>query len=290
MCHTAGGSISVLGFYLGALLNTKEVCIVAAAAGFFLHLPTVTWNNRHTHGQREMCAPTYFMTSVLLLTSYVNFVLYDANYQTVFSCGMTLNIYAMVRFYYFASGTGVANIERQYDRLLFFAGFSQVSFSQGLFTPLYFLLGLYLWNFYFNIMKPFPKFMMRIERGYWDAIPATLEKKRGMTFEEELKRQMKSEGDKKEAIAKALWNILAANDTKMDTSCIVELYQSWGMSDAKSAAQETFKNVDVDGGGSIDYAEFKEGFKIIIDGILEIGEFEDLSRQRKKLEEKETNE
>jgi len=139
-------------------------------------------------------------------------------------------------------------------------------------------------------MKPFPKFMMRVERGYWDVIPDSLETKRGMTFEEELKRQMKSEGDKKEAIAKALWNIIVANDTTMSTSCIVELYESWAMPDAKSAAQETFKNVDVDGGGSIDYAEFKEGFKILIDGILEIGEFEDHRRQRKKLEEKETNE
>ena len=140
ICHIIGGAISTIGFYLGALLNMKVVCIVAATAGIVLHLPTVVWNNRHTHGQREMSAPSYFMVSVLLLKSYVHFFLYDANYQTVFSCGMTLNIYALVRVYYFISGTRFANTERQYDRLLIFAGLSNAPFSQGIFTPLYICL------------------------------------------------------------------------------------------------------------------------------------------------------
>ena len=123
LIHIIGGVIAVNGFYLGVVLNLKEVCIAAAAAGIFLHLPTVVWNNRNTHGQRELSAPSYFMTSVFLTISYVNFVLYDANYQTVFSCAMTTNIYAMVRFYYILNRKNIANVEASYDRMLFLLDF-----------------------------------------------------------------------------------------------------------------------------------------------------------------------
>jgi hypothetical protein len=97
--HVIGGVIGVNGLYLGALLNMKEICMLSVVAGATLHLPSVVWNNRETHGQREMSAPSYFMISVLLFISYVDFFLYDASFQTVFSCAMTLNVYAMVRFY-----------------------------------------------------------------------------------------------------------------------------------------------------------------------------------------------
>ena len=287
IAHMIGETIALFGFYLGAVLNMKEVCITAAAAGAFLHLPSVLWNNRNTHGQRELSCPSYFMTAVLLLTAYINFVLYDANYQTVFSCAMTINIYAMVRFYYILNRPNFANIEASYDRTLFFAGFSNFSFAHGIFSSLYFLLGFYTWNIYFNIIKPFPKFMMRQERGYWDVIPDSMEKKRGIVFEEELRRQMELEGDKREAIAKTLWNIIVGDESMMDTKYISELYEAWGMPDAKSAANATFKNVDLDNSGFIDYEEFKQGFKILIDGIFVIGEHESVTTQRQNLENKE---
>ena len=129
--------------------------------------------------------------------------------------------------------------------------------------------------------------MMRQERGYWDVIPDTIEKKRGVLFGEELQRQAELQGDKREAIAKTLWNIIVGDENLMDTECIAELYESWGMPDAKSAAKATFKNVDIDNSGFIDYDEFKEGFKILIDGIFVVGEYEDINTQRQRLEEKE---
>ena len=127
--------------------------------------------------------------------------------------------------------------------------------------------------------------MMRQERGYMDVIPDSMEKKRGIVFEEELRRQMQLEGDKREAIAKTLWNIIVGDETMMDTKYIAELYESWGMPDAKSAANATFKNVDLDNSGFIDYDEFKKGFKILIDGIFIIGEHENFNSQRQHLEE-----
>ena len=291
--HIIGGTLGVNGFYFGALLNIKLICFVAAAAGIGLHLPTVLWNKRQTHGQREMSAPTYFMVSVFLLQSYVDFYLYDANFQTVFSCAMTLNIYGMVRFYYFMGRHNLANLETSYDRTLFFAGFSNICIARGMFASLFFLFGFYLWNIYFNLIKPFPKFMMRIERGYWDVIPNDLEEKRGTTFEEELQRQMESgEGkmSKKEAIAKSLWKmIVGGNDkTMMEIKDIIELYDSWGIIDAESAAKSTFKKVDLDKNESIDYDEFKKGFVVLIDGIYIMGEYEDTYRQRQSLAKSQT--
>ena len=128
---------------------------------------------------------------------------------------------------------------------------------------------------------------MRVERGYWDVIPESMEKKRGITFEQELGRQMESESNQKEAIAKALWTLIVGNETQMDTKNIGDLYESWGMPDAQSAAKSTFKRVDMDKSGSIDYDEFKRGFRVLIDGIFVIGEYEGTIKQRQHLEENE---
>ena len=135
--------------------------------------------------------------------------------------------------------------------------------------------------------------MMRIERGYWDVIPNDLEEKRGTTFEEELQRQMESgEGkmSKKEAIAKSLWKmIVGGNDkTMMEIKDIIDLYDSWGIIDAESAAKSTFKKVDLDKNESIDYDEFKKGFVVLIDGIYIMGEYEDTYRQRQSLAKSQT--
>ena len=284
--HIVGGILGIFGFYIGALLNLKEICIVGAAGGFFLHLPAVIWQNRQTHGQREMSQASYFVMSVMLLKVYIDFFLYDANFQAVFSCGMALNVYAMVRFYFFLSVPYLANIESSYDRTLFFAGFSNFAFVYGIFSSLYFMFAFHLWNFYFNLIEPIPKSLMRIERGYWDVIPDHMEKKRGTTFEKELNRQRENEeNDGKEAIAKALWTIIVGNgdDKMMEIASIKELYEAWGMPDAESAALKTFKNYDLDNSGFIDYDEFKAGFKVLIEGIYVIGEYEDTARQRQRL-------
>ena len=73
----------------------------------------------------------------------------------------------------------------------------------------------------------------------------------------------------------------------MDIASIVELYQGWGMPDAEDAAKETFKRVDLDSSGFVSYDEFKIGFKVLIDGILLKGEYEDTYHERKHLEDKE---
>ena len=125
---------------------------------------------------------------------------------------------------------------------------------------------------------------MRVERGYWDVIPESMEKKRGITFEQELGRQMESESNKKEAIAKALWAFILGDEEQMDTKYIFELYEAWGLPDAHSAAKATFKRVDMDGSTAIDYDEFKNGFRVLIDGIFIIGEYQATYNERQQLQ------
>ena len=287
--HMIGGSLGINGLYFGAILNRKEICIIGAMGGFFLHVPTVIWNNRQTHGQREMSCPSYLMCWFLLVQSYIDFVLYDASYQTVFSCAMTLNIYAMVRVYYMMGRPFIGDLQQSYDRTLFFAGLSNFPIAQGMFSVIYFLFGFHLWNIYFKLLKPCPKFMMRIERGYWDAVPIELEKKRGMSFEDALEIETKNYPEcKKEAIAKALWVILAGEETLMNIECIIDLYKGWGMQNAESAAHQTFRHADLDHSGSLDYHQFKKEFHVMIDGIFLVGEFQDVHRENEKLVKKET--
>ena len=288
LMHITGGFVAVFGFYLGAVLNMKLICCVAAISGLSIHLPTVIWFNRQTHGQREMSHPAYTLCWVLLLISYANFALYDASYDTVFSCGMTLNLFSMVRFWGYA--TVLAKIEASYDRTLFFALFTNLPFIQGSFCPMFFLFALHLWNWYFSLIKPCPRFMMRVERGYSDTIPLSLETKRGTTFREELERQTILGLDKKEAIARAMWNILVGDERNMDNAVVVELYRAWGMPDAEDAAKETFRRVDLDKSGFVDYDEFKIGFNVLIDGIHLKGEYDDTFYERQHLEEKEKKE
>ena len=131
---------------------------------------------------------------------------------------------------------------------------------------------------------------MRIERGYWDSIPNELEKKRGITFEEALDTQTEMyPKNKKEAISKALWTILAGDDTLMDIGSIIDLYKSWGMQDAESAAKETFRRVDLNNSGSVDYDEFKKGFNLMIEGMFLFGEFQAIEREFENLVEKESS-
>ena len=286
--HMIGGALGINGFYFGAILNIKEICIAGAIGGCFLHIPTVVWHNRQTHGQREMSTPYYLMCWVLLLQSYIDFVLYDATYQTVFSCAMTLNVYGMVRFYYMMGRPFFCDLQQSYDRALFFALFSNYPLAQGMFSSMYFLFGIYIWSFYFKLLRPCPKFMMRIERGYWDSIPNELEKKKGITFEEALATQTEMHpNNKKEAISKALWTILAGDETLMGIGSIVDLYKSWGLQDAESAANETFRRVDLNNSGSVDYDEFKKGFNLMIEGIYLFGEFQAIEREFENLVEKE---
>jgi len=225
IAHMIGGTVGILGLYIGMLTNCKELCLVAVIFGMVLHWPSVIWQSRQTHGQKETSVPAYLFLTWLLMQGYVEFFLYNGSYQSVYTCAMTLNVFSMVRLFGYIADK--ANMETNVDKSVVFAGFCNAAFIGGAFTSLLFIFCLFIWNFYFSIIKPFPRFMLRIERGYNDTVPDALEQKRGMKFNDELVKMEKLYNDRKEAITRVLWIVLAAHDDNtMDLEEVVELYQA----------------------------------------------------------------
>jgi len=281
MSHMVGGTLSVAGFYVGAICNWKFPCFVAAISGIILHLSTTVWQTRHLHGQREISIPGYFLFAYLLSQAYVDLFLYDFNFNTVFTTAILLNVYGLVRFWYVLSLK--LGVECTYDRTLLFAAFTNLALILGIFSAVALLGGIYIWNFWFNMLKPLPRYVLQIERGYNDCVPDILEQKCGINFHEELDRQMESTTDKKEAITKALWRIIAGKDHVMELEDVQILFQSWGMPDAIPAAKKYFEKTDTDNSNAIEFDEFKVGFRELIENIYDKGEYEALHLKRKRI-------
>jgi len=272
IAHMIGGTVAILGFYIGVLSNKKEVCLVAVLSGLFLHWPSTLWQLRQLHGQRELMVPSYVCMAWLLLQCYVDFFLYDGSFQTVFSCAMCMNVFSMVRVFGLLSNLG--GLSPSVDRSTLLAGIGNGPFIIGPLGVFLFCAAIILWNVYFRALKPIPRCMLRIDRGYNDTVPDEFEAKRGVSFSKKLEEMSKKCEDRKEAVARALFKVLAGDDDVIDVSEVTDLYRAWGVADADSAAKATFKKVDKDGSGEIDLDEFKRGFENVIKGIFLKGEYE----------------
>lgn len=282
--HMIGGSTGIVGLWVGVVTNLKEVCLVAVLFGLSLHWPSIIWQMRQLHGHREIMVPAYCFITATLFICYIEFFLYNGSFKSVFACAMSLNVFAMVRVSGFLMAK--ANIQASYDRWVLFAGFVNGPFIAGAFGPLILMVSIIVWNMYFEFFQPMPRNVMRIDRGYEDSVPYEIEAKRGIKFSEELEKQSKVESNKKEAISKALFRVLAGDDSVMDLNEVVDLYNAWGMPDAEPAAKSTFKRVDKDASKKINFKEFKKGFQIIIDNIYVKGEYETMQNTSKLLEMK----
>jgi len=272
VAHIIGGTVAILGLWIGALVNSKEVCIVAVLFGFFLHWPSLIWQMRQLHGHREIMVPSYCCVATLLFQNYIEFFLYNGSFKTVFSCAMNLNIFSVVRASIYLAER--AHLQTSYDRAVLFAGLINAPFVVGNFGPMLMVVSIIIWNLYFDLLKPLSREVMRIDRGYNDAVPDEVETIRGLCFCDELEKVSSECPNKREAIAKALFRVLADDDGNLSVKDIVDLYKSWGMPDAEKAARATFKNVDFDESRRVEFEEFKKGFKVIIDGIFVKGEYQ----------------
>ena len=79
-----GGTIAILGFYIGALATLKPICIVVAVLGLSTHWLTTIWRVRQLQGQWELMLPVYAFMEWLLLQIYIDVFLYNGSYQVVF--------------------------------------------------------------------------------------------------------------------------------------------------------------------------------------------------------------
>jgi len=284
--HIVGGTSAISGFYIGAIFNWKLPCFFAAVSGITLHLSTTVWQTRHLHGQREISIPGYIAFVYLLGQAYIDLFLYDFNFNTVFSAAILLNVYGLVRFWYALSRK--VDVECTYDRTLLFAAFTNLVFVLGIFSAVALLCSIYIWNFWFNIFEPFPRYLLKIERGYNDSVPDVLEQKHGINFQDELDLQSKFwPDDKKKAITKALYGMISGEDSKLLLEDVITLFESWGMPDAISAAKTYFRKADTDNSNAIEYNEFEKAFQDLVDNIYIKGEYEALHIKRERSQVKE---
>jgi len=124
---------------------------------------------------------------------------------------MTLNIFAMVRAIFFVMRK--VGLSETYAWAVTLAGMFNGAFIGGAFYPMAQIGALALWNVYFNCIKPFDRFHLRIKRGYADHIPEGFEAMRGTTFKDELREAQKLwPGNDKEAVSTAVFRILAGDD------------------------------------------------------------------------------
>ena len=54
-----GGTSGIVGLWLGIVLDNRGILMVATAMAMCLHLPSVYWQLRQVHGQREIILPAY---------------------------------------------------------------------------------------------------------------------------------------------------------------------------------------------------------------------------------------
>ena len=108
----------------------------------------------------------HFYPAVLrFFQGYIEFFLYDGNYQSVFSCAMTLNVFAMVRVLGLVAK--VVKLERSIDRAVLLGGLCNFSFIGGHFMAVLFIFCLLTWNFWFSVIKVIEHYFMIFGCTYW---------------------------------------------------------------------------------------------------------------------------
>jgi len=173
ICHIIGGTIGINCFYFGAVFNSKLVCFIGCMGGLTLHLPSVVWQYRQTHGQREISFAAYVHISLILLVKYIDFIIYDGTYLTVVSAGMTLCVFSLVRFWALTLDYG--HVESSYDRNLLFAYGANSAIIGGALDYPTIIIAINVWNVWFRVLEPYPRSLLRVERGYSDVIPEIFE-------------------------------------------------------------------------------------------------------------------
>ena len=105
--------------------------------------------------------------------------------------GHTMNIFAWVRLFGCMQVMGDMEYDQSYDRALTAAGFVKAPFIFGMFGALIIATGICVWNYIFSLIKPFPRELLRVNRGYNTVFSKRFERRVGVTFEEVLGKYMK---------------------------------------------------------------------------------------------------
>ena len=78
--------------------------------------------------------------------------------------------------------------------------------------------------------------------------------------------------DAKKALSRGLFEFLADGNSELSLDLVEELFDSWGLPYAHTAAKNNFRKADADDSGHIDFAEFEGSMGYVIDSIWDKGE------------------
>ena len=210
----------------------------------------------------------------------------------VIALGHTLNIFCWVRAFGWVQKLSDMEYEASHDRALFAAGFVKAPFVFGLFGGFGIALSVFGWNIIFKNMPPYPRVLLRVNRGYNTVFSKRLELEAGCKFQwvltKHLARQRDptypGEPDEPLAVAKAAFEMCARINEDPEEKLagvfstkgirvkeLIYLYKSWGIVDAVGTAQDQFKKADKDGSGFLEFEEFNSSLKFIWESIYRKG-------------------
>ena len=216
--------------------------------------------------------------------------------------GHTMNIFAWVRLFGYMQVMGDMEYDQSHDRALTAAGFVKAPFIFGMFGALIIATGICVWNYIFSLIKPFPRELLRVNRGYNTVFSKRFERRVGVTFEEVLGKYMKQtvvasgfvtddsvplgkgkveKTDEVLAVAKAAFEMCVRvshddNELPLDhvftggvgPAELAYLFKSWGLPDGDAAADHYFEVSDEDESGFIEFKDFVAHLGFVFNSIF----------------------
>lgn len=273
--HIIGGSIANFGSWIGFVTGRTSIIKIASLAGIFLHAPAAFWQSRNLHGRREIMQPLYYFLDFFLLLKYIEVWFDHGSFASVIAFGYAVNMFAMVRVLFRCMLWIGMDYDTSYDISLIMAVIGNLPVVLGPFGCIQLVASLFIWNVMLNVLLPGYRSLIQVNRTVGDVFPDTFRGKK-VNFKAQMKRSRKilSGADSREVVAHATHAVIAGDDGLIDIHEITELFEGWGLPDAKKVAHSVFLTADENNDGHVDYEEFKRNLWFVWSRIYAIGEAE----------------
>merc|ERR1711988_121832 len=99
---------------------------------------------------------------------------------------MCLHIFSWCRLTMWWSKSLGMGDEDMYDRMVIFAGVAHLPFIADHWAPVGFVVFIFWWNYVFNLLQPFPRELLTVNRGFHDVFNDSYKDPDGKIFTEVL--------------------------------------------------------------------------------------------------------
>ena len=193
--------------------------------------------------------------------------------ESVMAMGYAVNTFTLVRLYFKIELVIGMDYEMAYDRSLIFACMSNFPIAIGPLGCMQLVFAIFLWNALLNILQPGMRDLLQVNRSVADVFPDKFNGK-PVDFAGELKKFAKLYDKEWLVVAHAAFHVIAGSDDKIQVDEVVQLFEGWGLPDAKRVAHEVFSRSDENHDGVIDFDEFSRHLSFIWERISYVGEAE----------------